>query len=190
MRGLFCWYFVVIISTDVSAQLSKFGKPAAVADQNTVYEYRKSNWDGTHASTVFLYVADNDKLESFKWWDGDTVATLVAAFINWKNYSVNEFQNYKLRKGQVPQLIAKLKGDRTLKIEVGDMRDSLLIDELPWQSYDFDFAGLSFIWRALKNKRDGFWFHIADVAMINNAPKFVNKGSVSIKFVGVEVKTK
>ena len=187
MRGLFCWYFVVIISTDVSAQLSKFGNPAAVADQNTVYEYRKSNWDGTHASTVFLYVAANDKLESFKWWDGDTVATLVAAFINWKNYSVNEFQNYKLRKGQVPQLIAKLKGDRTLKIEVGDMRDSLLIDELPWQSYDFDFAGLSFIWRALKNKRDGFWFHIADVAMINNAPKFVNKGSVSIKFVGVEV---
>ena len=79
------------------------------------------------------------------------------------------------------------KGDRTLKIEVGDMKDSLLIDELPWQSYDFDFAGLSFIWRALKNKRDGFWFHIADVAMINNAPKFVNKGRVSIKFVGVEV---
>ena len=186
MRGFFCSCFILIISTGVSAQLSKFGKPADIGDENTVYEYRKSNWDGTHLSTVFLYVADNNTLESFKWWDGDTVATLVSADINWNTYSVNEFKNYKLKKGQAPQFVAKLKGDNTLRIEVGETKDSLLIDDLPWQSYDFDFAGLSFIWRALKDKRDSFWFHIADVAMINNAPKFVNKGKVRVQFVGVE----
>ena len=187
MRSLFCYCLAITISTGVSAQLSKFGKPAAVADQNTVYEYRKSNWDGTHASSVFLYVADNDKLESFKWWDGDTEATLVSAVINWKTYSVSEFQNHKLRKGLAPQFASKLKGDKTLRIEVGEMRDSLLIDELPWQSYDFDFAGLSFTWRALKNKKDSFWFHIADVAMVDDVPKFVNKGKVNVRLDGVEV---
>ena len=67
------------------------------------------------------------------------------------------------------------------------MRDSLLISDLPWQSYDFDFAGLGFIWRALKNKKDSFWFHIADVAMVNDKPKFVNKGKVSVRFQGDEI---
>ena len=125
--------FLVISSMALSAQLSKFGKPGLFTDKHTLYEYRKSNWDGTHSSTVFLYVADTNRLESFKWWEGDTVATLVSAVIDWRNYSVSEFQNYKLRKGRSPELIAKLKGGKNLKIEVGEMRDSLLIAELPWQ---------------------------------------------------------
>jgi hypothetical protein len=179
--------FLVVSSFPLSAQLSKFGKPGLFTDRNTVYEYKKSNWDGTHSSSVFLYIANNNRLESFKWWDGDTVATLVSAVIDWKNYSVSEFQNHKLRKGKAPELIAKLKGEKNLKIEVGEMRDSLLIADLPWQSYDFDFAGLSFIWRALINKKDSFWFHIADVAMIKDQPKFVNKGKVTVKFTGNEL---
>jgi len=179
--------FVAFSSISLPAQLNKFGKPGLFADKHTLYEYKKSNWDGTHSSTVFLYVAGNDRLESFKWWEGDTVATLVTAVIDWKNYSVSEFQNHKLRKGRSPEMIAKLKGGKNLKIEVGEMRDSLLIAELPWQSYDFDFAGLSFIWRALLNKKDSFWFHIADAAMINDQPKFVNKGKVSVKFIGDEM---
>ena len=28
------------------------------ADKNTGYEYKKSNWDGSYSSSIFLYVAD------------------------------------------------------------------------------------------------------------------------------------
>lgn len=177
---------LAISSLSLSAQLHKFGKPSHFTDKHTLYEYKKSNWDGTHSSTVFLYIADTNKLQSFKWWEGDTVATLVTAVIDWTTCSVNEFQNQKLRKGRSPEFVAKLKGERNIRIEVGEMRDSLLIADLPWQSYDFDFAGLSLIWRALINKKDSFWFHIADVAMVNDQPKFVNKGEVSVKFVSNE----
>jgi hypothetical protein len=62
-----------------------------------------------------------------------------------------------------------------------------MLSDLPWQSYDFDFAGLSFIWRSLKDKKDSFWFHIADVAMINGNPKFVNKGRVTVRFIGYDM---
>jgi hypothetical protein len=179
--------FLITSAISASAQLSKFSKPGSFSDKHTVYEYKKSNWDGTHSSSIFLYVADSNKLESFKWWEGDDVATVVSAVIDWKNYSVSEFQNHKIRKGKAPELIAKLKGEKQLKIEVGEMRDSLLIADLPWQSYDFDFAGLGFIWRALANKKDGFWFHIADVAMVNGEPKFVNKGKVSVTYIGTEM---
>ena len=181
--------FVLLVNCSLSftAQVTKFGTPGSFADKNTLYEYKKSNWDGTHSSTFFLYIADTNKLESFKWWNGDTVATLVTAVIDWNNYSVKEFQNYKLRKGKAPEFIARLNGEKNLRIEVGEMRDSLLIPDLPWQSYDFDFAGLSFIWRSLKNEKDPFWFHIADAAMVNGNPKFVNKGKVTVTFAGQEM---
>src|SRR6185436_14119762 len=126
-------------------------------------------------------------LESFKWWEGDEEATLVTATMDWKIFSVTEFQNHKLRKGKAPEFIAKLSGQKKLDIKVKEMHDSLIIAELPWQSYDFDFAGLSFTWRALKNKKETFWFHIADVAMVNEQPKFVNKGKVEVKFIGYEM---
>lgn len=184
--GLLSIVFLAISFT-VTAQVSKFGKPPSFTDKHTLYQYKKSNWDGTHSSSVFLYIADNDKLESFKWWHGDTVATLVSAVIDWSNYSVKEFQNHKLRKGKAPEFIARLKGESNLKIEVGELRDSLLITDLPWQSYDFDFSGLSFIWRSLINKKAPFWFHIADVAMINGNPKFINKGKVTVTFIGDEM---
>ena len=185
-RCTFVLVFLVIAAFSAFAQLDKFSKPSSFSDEHTLYEYKKSNWDGTHSSSVFLYVADSNKLESFKWWEGDDVATLVSATIDWKNYSVSQFQNHKIRKGKSPELIAELKGGKKLKIEVGPMRDSLLIADLPWQSYDFDFAGLGFIWRALKNKKDDFWFHIADATIVNSDPKFVNKGKVTVKFIGNE----
>lgn len=179
--------FIVSFSVTVTAQINKFDKPGSFTDKHLLYEYKKSNWDGTHSSRVFLYLADSNRLESFKWSEGDEVATLVTAIIDWNTYSVGEFQNHKLKKGLAPEFIARLKGDKNLKIEVGEMRDSLLISDLPWQSYDFDFAGLSFIWRSLKNKKDQFWFHIADVAMVNANPKLVNKGKVTVKFNGEEM---
>ena len=179
--------FIIISPVTVTAQLNKFAKPGPFTDKHLLYEYKKSNWDGTHSSRVFLYVADSNKLESFKWSEGDEVATLVTAIIDWNTYSVREFQNHKLKKGFAPEFIARLKGEKNLKIEVGEMQDSLLISDLPWQSYDFDFAGLSFIWRSLINKKDQFWFHIADVAIINGKPKFINKGKVTVKFSGHEM---
>jgi hypothetical protein len=184
--SFFLFLFIAISILPAHGQVDKFDKPVKFTDLNTVYEYRKSNWDGTHASSVFLYVADSNKLESFKWWQGDEEATLVTARIDWKIFSVTRFENYKLRKGQSPQFIAKLSGQKKLDIEVMGVQDSLFITELPWHSYDFDFAGLSFIWRALKNKKEPFWFHIADVAMVNQQPKFVNKGRVGVTFKGYE----
>src|SRR6185503_13139114 len=151
--------FLFILAYRAPGQLNKFDQPGKFNDINTVYEYTKSNWDGTHSSGIFLYVVDSNKLESFKVWEGEEVATLVSATIDWKSFSVTEFQNHKLRKGKGPEFIAKLSGQKKLNIEVKEMRDSLLIADFPWQSYDFDFAGLGFTWRALKDKKEPFWFH-------------------------------
>lgn len=170
------------------AQLDKFQRPAVISDLLTVYTYQKSNWDGSHASTIYLYVADSNELQSFKWAKGDKVATLVTAQLDWTNFSIRRFTNHRLRSGQAPQLIATLwmGGERKIAIQVGSMNDSMLLTELPWQSYDFDFAGLGFIWRALRDKKSSFHFHIADAALVNGSVAFVNKGRAEVNYFGIE----
>jgi len=179
----------VIFGLSGLSQLNAYQHPGNITDKHTVYSYKKSNWDGSHASTIYLYVADSNRLESFKWAKGEAVATLVTAEIDWNIFSVKSFINHRLRHGQSPSLVAelKMKSNKTISIEVGEMRDSLEIAGFPWQSYDFDFAGLSFTWRALKNKLDTFYFHVADAARINGNMAFVNKGRVYVKSRGVEL---
>ena len=172
-----------------SAQGDKFQQPSYFKDVATVYEYRKSNWDGTHSSTIYLYIKDSMRLESFKWFKGDKEATLVTADMDWKTFSVRKFENHKLRSEQNPEHIASLitNDKNQVSLELKNVKDSMLLDALPWHSYDFDFAGLSFSWRALKKKDGPFYFHIADVATINGQPKFVNKGTVEVNYIGKEM---
>ena len=166
------------------AQLSKYGKPAGFEDVQTVYIYQKSNWDGTHASKIYLYLEDSNHLQSFKWFEGENEATLVTADFDWVTYSVKKFSNYHLEKEMEPQLKASLifDGSKKINIEVGSMHDSMTLIGLPWQSYDFDFAGLGLSWRALKNKKKDFYFHIADVAREPNGMRFANKGRVDVVY--------
>lgn len=166
------------------AQVEKYGKPAGFTDLHTVYVYQKSNWDSTNASKIYLYVEDSNRLQSFKWHEGEDVATLVTATIDWTNYSVKEFTNHRLAKGKTPQHVATLSfdGAKKISIEVGPIKDSLFLTELPWHSYDFDLAGLGFVWRALKNKNENFYFHIADVARENDNMRFVNKGRIIVEY--------
>jgi len=96
----------MVISVSLHAQPDKYQRPAVISGLQTVYEYKKSNWDGTHASTIYLYVADTNKLESFKWAKGDQVATLVTAIFDWGHFSVQQFTNTRLRSGAAREPVA------------------------------------------------------------------------------------
>lgn len=174
----------VLTLAAAGAQLSRYGAVPVFQDRHHLYVYRKSNWDGTHASRVYLYIADSNRLQSFKWTEGDVSATLVTAEFDWNQYSVSSFTNHRLEAGKAPRLVAKLQTEENgkLKVEAGAMRDSLWLSHLPWQSYDFDFAGLGFAWRGLQHKKEDYWVHIADAAMVKGDMRFVNKGRVDIHF--------
>jgi hypothetical protein len=184
-----CLFLAAFGTSIVSAQQNKFSGPVHFNDLHTVYTYQKSNWDDSHASTIFLYIKDSAKLESFKWSEGDEWATLVSAEFDWNAFIVNKFQNHRIYAGGKRNLIAELDvvESRKIRFHVGETRDSMILADKLWQSYDFDFAGLGFSWRALKNKRDSFSFLIADAVFINNKVGFENKGMVKVDFLNEEV---
>lgn len=173
----------------MKAQVDKFEWIENRADVHTVYAYRKSNWDGSHASMIFLYVRDNRQLESFKYAKGDDWATLVTARIDPTKMTVAQFRNDRIHATGERKLFAELsmlEGNK-LAFRVMDFRDTVKLDNAFWHSYDFDLASLAFIWKGLANKRDGFLFDRADPAMVNDKPAFVSKGPVAVQFIGEDL---
>jgi hypothetical protein len=180
--------YLLSITLITSAQVSKFTFPKTFNDTGTVYTYRKSNWDGSHASTIFLYVKDRNRLESFKYTEGDEYATLVSATINWKTYTVKDFRNDRIFKNGERKLIAQLQHiDSIIYFDVMGFKDSMTLNNPFWHSYDFDFASLGFTWRALKDPFQNFNFHIADAGSLNDKIAFIDKGQVTVKFRGDDI---
>lgn len=180
---------LVFSQLSVLSQADKFIYPGNFNDIHTVYTYQKSNWDGTHASVIFLYVIDTNQLVSFKWSKGDEWATIVSAEIDWTTFSVKKFTNNRIFRDGSKRKIAELEATvpGKLQIRVGDFQDSLTLLNTHWHSYDFDFAGLGFTWRALKNKQASFSFLIADAYSRNNKNGFENKGYVQVNYTGMEL---
>lgn len=183
------WYFIGLMFILFTAPITihaqgAYSFPSHFNDIHTIYSYTKSNWDGSNASGIYLYVKDSFHLESLKLTEGDEWATVVEAEIDWENAAVKRFTNHRLYVGGERKKIAELNVSDALRLSfrVGDIKDSMILDSRYWHSYDFDFAGLSFTWRALKDKKAGFSFLIADAAMVNGNPGFANKGMVTVKY--------
>lgn len=157
-------------------------------DLHTLYTYQKSNWDDTHATTIFLYVADTHQLQSFKWNKGDVHSALVTAYLDPSTHTVRRFENHQLATDGSRRLVASLdvQDNRKAKLQIGALVDSMILASGNWHSYDFDFASLGYSWRWLADKKESFAFHIADVAQVNGRPAFVNKGGVQVTYEGVE----
>ena len=93
------------------AQVDAFRFESTRVPVGTLFEYVKSNRDGTHPSPISLYVLGPDRIESLKWAPGDTTATLVSAVLDWDRFSVRRFESWQLARGAEPLLRATLEAD-------------------------------------------------------------------------------
>ena len=110
----------------------------------TAYVYEKSNIDGSNMSTIVQYVASMDSLEAFKWVDGEPVATLVTAKMDWDRFSVRRLQSFKIRASgeRTPVVTMNQIEDSDQIVVSGTLRSqefeqTVTIKSYPWHSYDF-----------------------------------------------------
>lgn len=155
----------------------------------TVYHYVKSNIDGSRAGNISVYIASTDEIESFKWHEGGTEASLVRATMDWTSFTVARFESWRLRSSGEDTLRAVLEridGEPTLEAQVGDQRFRIPIENWPWHSYDFDFASLNLVFRFLVDPDAAFTIGIADLD--RETGRFVDKGPVRIERAGNEAR--
>jgi hypothetical protein len=170
----------------VTGQVDAFAVDTARVPVGRLYEYLKSNRDGTRPSMVSLYVAGPSRLESLKWAPRDTTASLVVAVMDWTRVSVRRLESWTLVRGAEPGLRASLDTDTSgFGVRVSFQPDSLLpIHRWPWHSYDFDFASLNVAFAFLREPERSFVFERADITYADAGPPFADLGEVEVRHRG------
>lgn len=154
-----------------------------------VYHYEKSNVDGSRKSHVDLYVASETRIESFKWHEGGSEATLVVADMNWKTMSVARFETTKLFSGGTSTLVAELKESADGKELVGKVGGGSFrakIEQRPWHTYDFDLASLNVALRFLEDPEATVTMGMMDIVRTATRQVFRHKGGVELWYEGDE----
>jgi hypothetical protein len=176
---------LVGIANVASADNSIFKYDPDKIETGVVYQYVKSNIDGSRHGNVSLFIASKDQLESLKWHQGESEATLAIATMDWDSFSVRRFETWRLRVGQENQLrvVADYDKDKLALIaSAGDRRLQTRIDNWPWHSYDFDFSSLNFSFRHLVDPKKPFNVGITDIVRTDDGPKLADKGTVKIVY--------
>lgn len=115
-----------------------------------VYHYRKSNLDGSNPSHVDLYVASEDRIESFKYHEGQSQGSLVVAGMDWDTCSVRTFLTTRVAADGSQQEVARLADqDGVLHCRAPGVTFEVPVEFVPWHSYDFDLASLNLSLRFL-----------------------------------------
>ena len=174
----------------VMGQVNAFAVDTTRVPVGRLYEYLKSNRDGSRPSMVSLYVSGPSRIESLKWTPRDTTASLVVAAMDWTRVSVRRLESWVLSRGSEPHLRAALDTDSSgLGVRVSFQPDSLLpINRWPWHSYDFDFASLNLAFAFLREPERPFAFERADITYADSGPPFADLGEVQVNFRRTETR--
>jgi hypothetical protein len=171
------------------AQVEAFRHDPSRVPVGRVFQYLKSNRDGSRAGRVGLYVAKPERLESLKWDDEVGWATLVIADLDWTRFSVRRFESWKLRQAKEPVLQAVMEtspsGDLSVSVLPGPpVRPA----SWPWHSYDFDFASLGIALAHLRKPEAPFRFERIDFVQKDEAVSFVDLGAVNVAYEARETR--
>jgi hypothetical protein len=104
MKFIFCALLVLAslfsFHTNVSfAQTAtSFKFNAARVRTGTLYQYRKSNLDGTHPDNIFIYVTDKNHLDVLKLEPGVTTGVNIEVELDWQTFMPKTLQMYHDRK--------------------------------------------------------------------------------------------
>lgn len=173
------------------------GSPAATAQVSAlefqpgrvpvgqVFHLVKSQLDGSREARISYYVAAPDRVEALKWDVGGEEATLVAARLDWSRFSVRAFRVSHLVRGAAPEARARLDVDDAGVLTMSLNAAPVQLTHFPWQSFDFDFTGLTLIVPHLRNPRAAFHFQRTDFVYAD-PPSVAELGEVTLEYAGKE----
>ena len=190
--------------------ISKFKYQPEKIVAGTLYEYTKSNLDGSHPIPVHIYVAAANRLEVLKVSWGRGTNSLVCASMDWETFSVHLLNSYfvlpaKRYKGRpVPppgMLTAQAQGafwpdENVFEATMPGIVNRVLVHYMPFHVYNFDLTSLNYVFRHLVDPQTSFEVGIVDpdwdtVAQYRKGKKpgsmFAYKGKAVVEYVGEEL---
>ena len=180
---------IMVVCANAQDDVKKFRYQANKISVGTVYHYVKTNIDGTHPEQISIYVAAEDRIESFKFHPQGERAALVVAQMDWTNFSAKRLQSWQVFARGERKLFATLAyagGETTVSIpSSGKADEKTAIRHLPFHVYNFDLSSLNIAFRHLINPRASFTIGLADPTF-KETPLFAYKGEATIEYLAEE----
>jgi hypothetical protein len=159
--------FCVMACAAVADEVGKYDSDPARDHIGRIYNYVRSNRDGSEPEFVSVYRADRTHLEVYKHVRKCTNAALVTAVFDPVSALATELHGGRLQRDAKHVEFATLtwqpqKGTLTATIDDGGSPPQVVdVPDVPFHVYDFDLASLTVATPHLKDPRAGFSFGLA-----------------------------
>lgn len=198
MRKISLFVLLFLLCLTMSAAGQMVSKPFRYDPQRvavgTVYHYVKTNVDGTQPENISLYIAANDRIESFKFHEKGTRAGLVIAEIDWRDFIARKLESWQVSGKGERKLFATLTwrpAERSVEVSIPQMKpetEFARIDRLPFHLYNFDLASLNLSMPHLIDPKSSFTVGIADPTFKPEGPMFAYRGDLKITYEKAETR--
>lgn len=185
---------LIFLGEAAKAQIDAFRYQAGKNQTAVVYHYLKTNIDGTNPEHVSIYVAAQDRIESFKFHPQGGRAGLVIATMDWSLFSVKKLESWQVFKDK-PNILAAtldyLPASREVAVALPFMNrptEKVAIPFLPFHVYNFDFASLNFAFPHLINPRKPFRIGVSDPTFSDEGPAFRYRGEAEVTYIAEEIR--
>lgn len=182
--------FPAAVSLAQSLEAFKFN-PARLRT-GTLYQYRKSNLDGTHPDNIYIYVADRNRLDVLKLEPGVSTGVNIEAELDWQNFMPKHLQMYHDRKdgSHTPIFHLTTVGDEAVltpdnlaamnaKVAAIVGKEQRVKIPKPAHVYGFELISFNFAIQHLRNPKAGF-----AVGIMGDNPSFGPDSPSPISFFG------
>ena len=124
---------------------------------NTIYNYIKSNSDGSSPAKVSIYLPSYERVEVLKIEAHGHDAVFISARINWQTFSLDSLRSWRITPDGVRHPMAELQVDAdTINLVINEQRESIPIQFTPWHIYNFDLISLNLMFRHRINPTASF----------------------------------
>jgi hypothetical protein len=191
VQGLYSFVAALLLALPAATQADDVNKlvydPTRVP-VGRVFHYVKSNLDGTHPANVALYVAAQDRFETFTTIPGDSVAHHVVANIQWITCAVTRIESWRVPRKGAPTLervIVDGSDDRSFYIETPN--GSLPVERVdmvwrPWHLYSLDLTTLAITLPHLVNPKDSLTIALASASQPADSTIYSYAGKATLRY--------
>lgn len=181
----FAMALLSLCAPPAAAQIAALEFQPSKVPVGKVFHVVKSNLDGSRKANISYCVAARDRVEALKWDEGGDEATLVVARLDWSRFSVGSFRVSHLVRGSAPEARATLDVDAAGVLSMSLNPAPVQLRHFPWQSFDFDFTGLTLVMPHLRDPEADFRFWRTDFVYAD-PPAVAELGEVTMRFAGRE----
>jgi hypothetical protein len=170
------------IAENPASSIERFRYQPEKIEPGTVYQYTKSNLDGSNPARISIYVATRTHLEVLKVEQNSEVLAFVTADIDWESFSADHLSSWHI----LPDGLLRSQGATGLNREDDSFTKFIMGAEFParvgyypFHVYNFDFTSFNFVFRHLVDPEQSFEIGVVD-------PDWKRILSPEFKLVGVQ----